>query len=68
MAHRTPTFAVALVRVALKSPCRKIRQETVLDITTVERPAEYRNEEVLIFLGGRLFDRFEVPSKSDRES
>ncbi|MGC4026507.1 MAG: hypothetical protein QM744_16020 [Mesorhizobium sp.] len=61
-----PTFAVAFARVVANA----FRHTTVSNITVEfqsrDRPVQNReNEEVLIFAGGRLLDRFAVPHKSD---
>jgi len=67
-----PTFAVALARVALKPWIWKCHERNISNITVEPVTGESsvpngKNEEVLIFVRGRLLDRLETPAKFDGE-
>ncbi|MGC4026518.1 MAG: hypothetical protein QM744_16090 [Mesorhizobium sp.] len=67
-----PTFAVALARAVLQPWSWKNHDKTLPNITLEPPSAEHpvqsrRSEEVLVFVRGRLLDRFEVPDKCGRE-
>ncbi|WP_137113772.1 MULTISPECIES: hypothetical protein [Mesorhizobium] len=61
-----PTFAVALARVVLSAFHDAPESNITVEFESRDQPVQSReNEEVLIFAGGRLLDRFEIPQKSD---
>ena len=61
-----PTFAVAFTRVVLNAFHDTPASNITVEFESRDQPVQNReNDEVLIFAGGRLLDRFAVPHKSN---
>ena len=62
-----PVFAAVIARIALKSPNCPFQKKTTPDISSQTASSETiqsgKNEEILIFVGGRLLDRFDSDSR-----
>lgn len=59
-----PIFAVAIAGLALKAFRKRAVLDTMPEVAGAKSVQNGTNEEILVFVGGRLFDRFAVSDKA----